>query len=652
MNEASSKYYNGIESGMLDAEWDAKLSELQKLENETGFSLPDSPTKKVGAPILDGIKKVKINIPMLSLDKCHSAEEIIKFANNEPVIASVKLDGLSVRIIYKDGKLFSANTRGTGIEGSDISEHIKYFDNVPTKIEQTGTYIIDGEAIISTSDFEKINQKLPENDRYANQRNLAAGSLGLLDMNIVKERHLKFIAWDVIEGEETNSLYSRLGRADKLGFETVDRSLGCATDDGNIMETINHMLGISEIKGYPCDGVVFKFDDVAYGKSLGKTSHHFNNGIAWKPARNIVKTKVKDVEWSMGKTGDLTPVLVVEPVLIDGTIVERCSLHNITIAKQLGVRNIGQTAYIYKANLIIPQLDHCDDDCREGCVISVPSVCPVCGGAAHIIKENDTEVLRCVNPDCPGKLLGRLKHFVSKNAINIDGISEATLQFLIDKGWVTNFIDLFNLSQYEQEWSSCEGFGKKSVSKILENIEKSKNTELWRFIYSLSISLIGKSASKIIEKAVSKQSIVPHEESPYLGFRECIQYGYNWKSIPDFGDKMAVSLQRYCDEHMQEIDELAGCFNFVYPKQTIGSAKNEKIANKIYVITGKLSHFKNRNELVNIIEKNGGKVSGSVSAKTSYLINNDINSTSGKNKKAKDLNIPIISEDDFLKFLS
>lgn len=651
LNKASEKYYNGIEeSDMSDAEWDCRLAELQKLENESGFSCSNSPTKRVGAPVLDKINKVKLDIPMLSLNKCHNAEEVIKFANGHPLIASAKLDGLSVRIIYKDRKLFSANTRGNGEEGSDISEHIKYFENVPLTIDKEGTYIIDGEAIIAESDFNKINNTLSDEEKYANSRNLAAGTLSLLDMNIVKQRHIKFIAWDVIEGDGCNSLFNRLCNVAYLGFESVPFGFVDKNNVDEIQLHIKKLYEIADVYGFPLDGVVFKLDDIEYGKSLGRTSHHFNNGIAWKPENNGAHTILRDIEWSLGKTGQITPVAIFDSVEIDGTMVERASLHNISICKNFEL-GIGDEIVVVKSNMIIPQVS--DNITRSG-FKDVPYQCPVCGKLTDIEKQNDSEVLICTNPYCKGKLLGRLKHFVSREAINIDGMSEATIQFLIDKGWVTKFADIFTLEKHKSEWMLCEGFGKKSVEKLLENIGKSRYTTLSRFLYGLSIPLCGKTACKTIASYFDDMASQNEEyyDNPFDCFMDPfinnVDYTY-WTKFTDFGEKMAHSISSYMSEHIQDVVVLASNFAFESAiSSTAQSAKNEKIAEKVFVITGSLEHFKNRDELVKVITDYGGRVSGSISAKTAYLINNDISSTSGKNKKAKELGIPIISEDEFV----
>lgn len=642
LNEASSKYYNGIESEMTDKEWDLKLCELQKLENETGFSLSNSPTQKVGYEVLSELEKVTHSHKMLSLDKTKSEEDLVKFAGNEDSLLMCKMDGLTVLLTYENGDLVQAETRGNGEVGEIITHNAKVFENIPLHIDYTGHLEIEGEAIITYEDFEKINSELPDNEKYKNPRNLVSGSVRLLDSGIAAQRHIKFIAWKI--PTEKDYMLAGFQDAKELGFEIVPYVL-IKGSEHHYNKYIEHLKDIASKKGYPIDGLVIAYNDIAYGESLGMTEHHPKHSLAFKFYDEEVSTTLKDIEWSMGKTGKLTPVAIFDEIELEGTTVSKASLHNISICKNLKL-GIGDEVTVYKANQIIPQLR---DNITKSNTFTIPDKCPICNRETKVIKENDTEVLICTNFNCKGKLLGKLKHFVSREAINIDGISEATLQFLIDKGWVTNFSDLFYLGEYKEEWSKYEGFGKKSISKILDNIEKSKNTELWRFIYSLSIPLIGKTASKAIEKEIINNTIVFYEEDPFLNFKLGFKVKYDWKCIPDFGDKMAISLSQYYNEHSQEIDELASYFNFINPIQKNKSNVNDKINNKIFAITGSLTHFSNRNELINKIEELGGKVSGSVSSKTNYLINNDKESSSSKNKKAKSYGIPIISEEDFLK---
>ena len=652
LNIASEAYYNTGQPIMSDAEFDGKLEELRQWEEETGIVLANSPTQNVGAIVLDNIKEVIHKTPMLSLEKCHSVEEIVKFANNHNLVASVKLDGLTVRLTYKDGNLIVAESRGNGTVGSDITEHIKQFINVPLHINKEGTYVIDGEALIRLDDFAEINK----NGVYKNSRNLAAGTLSSLDTSVVKDRRLSWYAWEVMEGSDINEFHKQLSEAANLGFEIVPNVLMSNVkkdnnlhDDNLAIDTCLHLIfNIADNNKLPQDGVVFKFDDVAYGKSLGNTSHHFRNGIAYKIFNDSVETELRDIEWSCGKTGILTPVAIFNTVDIEGSEVSRASLHNISVMEEIMDSPwVGQKVGVYKANLIIPairwaeQLDYDNQNSSNKQFLDIPSVCPICGASTEIIRDNESSVLHCTNENCKGRLLGKLTHTVSKNALNIDGLSESTIEKFINLGWLNSIKDIYHLSDHENEMKTLDGFGKKSVDKLLSSIEKSRNTNLEHFLYSLSIPMVGKSASKMIAEAVDYNFNTFMQQMTLTGAKY-------FKYIPGIGDTLINSLDDYFEKNCSNILKLSKEFAF----ETKSSNKSNDLLNgKTFVITGSLNHYSNRNELKEAIESNGGKVSGSISSKTSYLINNDINSTSSKNKKAKSLGIPIITEDDFEKML-
>ena len=640
LNEASDAYYNGKTPIMTDEQFDMRLDDLRQLEEETGFVFTNSPTQKVGYKVLTELKEITHSHPMLSLEKCHSAEEIIKFANNKELIASIKLDGLTVSIKYENGILVSAETRGDGYVGSDITEHIKHFKNVPLKINKEGVYVVDGEAIIRNEDFAEINK----DGEYKNSRNLASGTLSVLDTSLVAKRRLKFYAWDVIEGG-CNSLKDNLSETRTLGFDVVPHWSAVNLDPKKIQSTFDYIFDYAKEEGLPCDGIVFKFNDIEYGKSLGATSHHFKNGIAYKAKDELYETELVDIEWTMGKTGVLTPTAVFKPVEIDGTTVERASVHNISILTKLDL-HIGDTIEVFKANQIIPQVKrNISADKRmilgqTSDYIVTPSICPICGGNTEIKQDNDSKVLVCTNGNCKGKLLGKLTHFVSKNAMNIEGLSESTLEKFIDLGWLTSFEDIFHLSVNTVEMMKLDGFGEKSVRNLLASIRKSTNTTLDRFIYALSIPLIGRSASKTISK---------YFNGDFDRFcKECCLNRFDFTILDDFGDAMDESINNYIDENIAMIGNLAREMSFE-KSQTIF---NFNLKGLTFVITGSLEQFANRDEAKEKIEAAGGKVSGSVSAKTSYLVNNDITSTSGKNKKAKELNIPIITEKELIEMLN
>lgn len=651
LNEAAEAYYNTGNPIMSDSKYDALYDKLLEMEKETGIVLSNSPTHKVGAEVLTKLKKVKHNHQMLSLDKCHSEQEVFDFSNEQFVVAMIKLDGLTLSLKYEDGAFVSAETRGNGYEGSDVTEHVKHFTNVPMRINKAGTYIIDGEAIITYNDFNKINEKLPENERYKNPRNLASGSLSLLDMNIVRERNLCFIAWDVIEGASEESLYNNLNEAETLGFTTVpitcpmnprrnDELLGYELE--NIKVNNEVLIKCADMLEYPCDGVVWKFDDIVYGKSLGATSHHFRNGIAYKPKQEDVESVLLDIEWTMGKTGQLTPTAVFEPVELDGTIVERASLHNISIMRSLYSNRWykGLKLKVYKANQIIPQVRSVEDGEYNEKDLIVPYACPICHGLTCVVKDNDSEFLMCTNPECQGKLLGRLNHFVSKKAMDIDGLSEATLQKFIDLGWLTNLSDIYNMESHILELREMDGFGERSCAKLQEAIEKSKDVKLENFITALSIPGVGSSQAKELAKKFKTWDEFCFTE----------QMNYDFSQLDGFGEIANQKIHEWFSGmyYTDQVSQLARDMRFV---QNESWNLENKLNGMTFVITGTLEKFKNRDELVKIIEESGGKVAGSVSKKTSYLINNDTTSESSKNQKAKSLNVKIISEEEFMNLI-
>lgn len=645
LNEAAEAYYNTGNPIMSDEMYDMRLEDLRQMEEEIGFSFSNSPTHKVGAKVLTELNEVTHTSPMLSLDKCHNVNELLKFINNKETIASIKLDGLTCRLTYENGIFVRAETRGNGVVGSDITEHVKQFLNVPMKINKDNTYILDGEAIILDEDFAEINQ----NGEYKNSRNLASGTLSVLDTSLVAKRRMRFFGWNVVEGG-SNSLKENLAEAKLFGFDIVPHwfngNNSYALNPDNLQGNIDYVFEYARDNGYPHDGVVFKYNDVEYGKSLGQTSHHFRDGIAYKAKDEVHRTELIDIDWTMGKTGILTPTAIFQPVEIDGTIAERASVHNVSILTKLDL-HIGDTIEVVKANQIIPQVKrNVSSDERmalgkEPDYITYPSYCPVCGGLTKLETENSSTVLVCTNENCKGKLLGKLTHFVSKNAINIDGMSEATIEKFIELGWLTCFEDIYKLKSYASEMMELDGFGEKSVKKLLKSIEMSRDTTLDRFIYSLSIPLIGRSASKTIAK---------YFNGDFDHFcKECCLNKFDFTVLDDFGDAMNDSINDYIENNVVMIGNLAKEMYFEKP-QVVSSFNN--LAGKVFCITGGLNHFANRDEAKEKIEQAGGKVSGSVSAKTSYLVNNDTASTSGKNKKAKELNIPVISEEELIKMLN
>lgn len=642
LNLASEAYYNSGNPIMSDAEFDMRLEDLKQFEKETNFVLSNSPTINVGAKVLTELKETKHSHPMLSLDKIHSVDELIKFANNKELVASIKLDGLTCSLTYENGVLVKGETRGTGYVGSNITEHVKQFLNVPFRINRTGTYIIDGEAIITDEDFKEVNK----DGEYKNSRNLAAGTLSVLDTSLVAKRKLKFFAWDIIEGGTNNNLKDNLDEAGELGFDIVPHWIANNLDPKKLQGTLDYIFDYALEEGLPNDGIVFKFNDIEYGKSLGSTSHHFKNGIAYKRKDEVYETRLLDIEWTMGKTGILTPTAIFEPVEIDGTTVERASLHNVSVMYDLYPKSWhnGLVVSVYKANQIIPQISKVEPKIQCcGKRLDPPLICPICHKETEIKQDNNSKVLVCTNPNCKGKLLGKLTHFVSKNAMNIDGMSEATLEFLIERDWVKSFKDIYKLDYYREPWKDYDGFGNKSVDKLLDAIESSRKTTLDRFIYSLSIPLIGRSASKTIAKYFDYD----YDEfikswSKYCG------YNFDWTKLDDFGLNMNDSMSDFYLENHNEILELAKYLTFEKPHITSNS---NNLNGKTFCITGSLVYFSNRDEAKEKIENLGGKVSGSVSKKTDYLVCNDDKSTSSKMKKAKEFGVKIISEVELAEML-
>ena len=623
---------------------------VRDLEKKTGIVLSNSPTQTVGYEVKSELQKVRHSHPMLSLDKTKSTADLIKFAGIQDCILSCKLDGLTILLTYENGELTQAETRGNGEEGEIVTHNAKVFENIPLRINYTGHLEVEGEAIITYSDFEEINKTISDpSKKYKNPRNLVSGSVRQLDSSIAAKRHIKFIAWKVptdIDSEIlNNSVFLKLRYIRTLGFDIVPfyTYTNNSEDKENIGKMIEYLKLTANNVGYPIDGMVMTYDNIEYGNSLGQTGHHPKHSIAFKFYDEVSETVLKGVEWTIGKSGVLTPTAVFEPVEIDGTTVERASIHNVSILSQLELLP-GDTVTVYKANQIIPQVSEnlsAIERHSKGIhdYIGLPAYCPVCGGLTDIIQDNNSKILVCTNPNCKGKLLGKLTHFVSKNAMNIDGLSEATLEKFIDLEWLTCFADIYYLDVYMEDMEKLDGFGKRSTKKLLDSIEKSAYTTLDRFIYALCIPLIGRSASKTISNYFGGDFERFYKEG-------CLQ-SFDWTQLEDFGEAMSDSMDNYITNNFHEMRNLADNLDFMIPEIT----STNNLSGMTFVITGSLNHFKNREEAKTAIESNGGKVSGSVSAKTSYLVNNDINSNSGKNKKAKELGVKIITEEELVKML-
>ena len=642
LNEYRNAYYNESESIISDYEYDKLYDELEKLENETGLSFANSPTKTVGYEVKSELEKIKHSHPMLSLDKTKSVDDLRKFAGDKDCILSLKMDGLTCLLTYENGSLVQAETRGNGDIGELITHNANVFENIPLTIEYKGHFEIEGEAIIAYDDFNKINKSLPEDKKYKNPRNLVSGSVRQLDNRIAAQRHIKFVAWKVPTVIYSDSFLNRLKYAEKLGFEIVPLYTysGKSSDKENLPEMIESLKTKAHNYGYPIDGLVMTYNDIQYGESLGLTGHHPRHSVAYKFYDEEFETTLNNIEWTMGKSGCLTPTAVFEPVEIDGTIVERASLHNMSIFKDLEL-SYGDTITVFKANQIIPQVsDNLDRTLNNLCI--PPSTCPICGGNTEIIKDNDTEVLMCSNPNCKGKLLGKLSAFVSRNKMNIDGLSEETLSKFIARGWLTCFSDIYKLKDYYIHMINMSGFGRKSIDKLLDSIEKSKSVELNRFIAALSIPGVGDSTAKDISK---------HCAYDFDTFVMRLIDKYNWSVIDGIGEKTSQQINEWIDDSGNREDFRKLLQTIIPVNLNEVNSTDNTLAGKNFVITGDVIQFKNRKELQKFIESKGGKVTGSVTSKTNWLINNDVESTSSKNKKARELGIPIISEKEFLEMV-
>ena len=624
LNRLTELYDKGTPE-ISDKEWDDMYFELVALEHERGCILPNSPTQKVNYTVVNELTKVQHNHPMLSLDKTKDIEEIKSFVGRKDWIAMLKMDGLTCSLLYENGRLVRAETRGDGEVGEDITHNAMVVPSIPKRIPYTDRLVVDGEIICKLDDFKEFEGE------YKNSRNFASGSIRLLDSAECAKRKLTFVAWDVIGKPKSNSLWAVLAWLCDLSFTVVPllRSSYHSVEDTVCLKQI------AEDYRYPIDGLVFKLDDPIEYELMGRTDHHFCGGLAYKFYDELYETKLLDIEWTMGKTNTLTPTAIFQTVNIDGTDVSKASLHNISIIKKLGLTN-NCTVRVYKANQIIPQINSCLQDGHSA--IEIPNKCPVCGGETEVVTENASEVLVCNNPSCLGKLLGRLKFFVSKPAMNIDGLSEATLEFLISKGWVKSFRDIYHLVDYKGLLEKCSGFGKKSVDNMLKSIENSRDVKLENFICALSIDGVGKSASKTIADAF---------DGDFNAFYKALQNHYNWTGLSDIGEKTASNIDSYLAENEAEIVDLASEMNFIVPKKT--EVKENPFNGKTVCVTGKLNTF-TRDSINAKIAELGAKAAGSVSKNTDYLITNEA-SGSSKYKKAVELNVPIIDELTFLNML-
>ena len=633
LDQAAKTYYQEDREIMSNQEYDSLYNQLEQLEKETGTVLTNSPTVRVGYEAVNELPKEEHPSPMLSLDKTKDREVLRGFIGNHKCLLSWKLDGLTIVLTYENGELVKAVTRGNGIVGEVITNNARVFKNIPLRIPYKGQLVLRGEAIITYSEFERINETIGDADaKYKNPRNLCSGSVRQLNNEITAKRNVRFYAFALVSAQDvdfSNSREQQFIWLKKQGFEVVEYKVVTSESLDEAMDYFSKTIVNND---FPSDGLVVTYDDIAYGESLGSTAKFPRNSFAFKWADEMRETRLVDMEWSPSRTGLINPVAIFEPVELEGTTVSRASVHNISIVKELQL-GIGDTIKVYKANMIIPQI--AENLTRSGNLV-IPDKCPVCGREARIRKENDVETLYCMNPDCVAKRIKSFSLFTSRDAMNIDGLSEATLEKFIAMGFIHNFGDIFEIGKYKDQIVEMEGFGQKSFDNLMVSLEKAKETTLAKVIYSLGITGIGLANAKVICKYFDDDI----EKIRYAEEEEI-------SSIEGIGPVIAGSLADYFKsaENNQKLDHLLSHLHLVHEE----TSAEQVFAGKTFVITGSVEHFSNRSEAKEFIEARGGKVTGSVTKKTDYLINNDKTSASSKNKKAQELGIPILSEEDFLE---
>lgn len=628
LNHAAAVYYQGTDEIMSNYEYDRLYDELSSLEKETGIILAGSPTQRVGYEVLSELPKETHAAPMLSLDKTKSVDELAAWLNDQQGLLSWKMDGLTIVLTYENGKLHKAVTRGNGQVGEVITNNARTFTNIPLTVPYDGTLILRGEAVISYSEFHRLNETLSEEEQYKNPRNLCSGSVRQLNNEITAQRNVSFFAFALVQApgiDFHNSQQEKFLFLKEQGFDVVEYQK--VTSD-TLAAAVQSFADKIPHNDFPSDGLVLLMDDIAYGEGLGMTAKFPRNAMAFKWADETADTKLLEVEWSASRTGLINPVAVFEPVELEGTTVSRASVHNISIVRQLKL-GIGDTIQVYKANMIIPQIA---ENLTRSNNLVIPDTCPVCGGPSVIHHENDAEVLFCENPDCLAKKVKSLTLFVSRDAMNIEGLSEATIEKFLAKGMLHELADLYHLSDHRDTIIHMEGFGEKSYEKLITALEQSRRTTLPKFIYSLGIPNIGLSNAKMICSSF---------ENDLEQIRHCTLEQLT--AIDGVGEVIARSFVDYFASpvHNKIVDDLL-CEIHLDTSQPDNIVQD--LSGLIFVITGSLEHFENRSALKEKIENAGGKVTGSVTSKTSYLINNDITSSSSKNKKAKELGVPIIME--------
>ena len=636
LNKASRSYYQDAQEIMSNYEYDRLYDELQNLEKELGITLSNSPTVNVGYEVVSELPKERHESPMLSLDKTKEVEELKNFVGSQKVLMSWKMDGLTIVLTYRDGKLYKAVTRGNGEVGEVVTNNAKVFKNVPVQIAYRGELILRGEAVIGYHDFKKINEEIEDVDaKYKNPRNLCSGSVRQLNNQITAKRNVMFYAFTLVQADGVDFQNSRACQMEWLkaqGFTTVEYHM--VTRDTVEDEVAKFSSEISK-NDFPSDGLVLTYDDIAYGRSLGRTAKFPRDSYAFKWQDEIRETILREIEWSPSRTGLINPVAIFDPVELEGTTVSRASVHNISIMEELEL-GIGDKIEVYKANMIIPQI--AENLTRSG-VKDIPERCPVCQGETKIRQVGNAKALYCMNPECQAKHVKAFALFVSRDALNIEGLSEATLEKFISRGYIHTFADIFHLDRYKDEIQGMEGFGEKSYRKLIESVKKARTTTLPRVVYSLGIAGIGLANAKVICRElkydVEALLMVTEEEL---------------NEIQGVGEVLAKAFTGYFSDakHVENFRKLLE--ELTIPEET--STKKQIFEGVNFVITGSVTHFANRGEVKELIESLGGKVTGSVTSKTNYLINNDVTSTSSKNKKANELGIPIISEETFLELVN
>lgn len=634
LNKANKAYYQEANEIMTNFEYDKLYDELVGLEKETGMVLSNSPTVNVGYQVVSQLPKEQHNSPMLSLDKTKEVGALADFAGDRKCLLSWKMDGLTVVLTYENGELVKAVTRGNGLVGEVITNNAKTFKNIPISIPYKGRLTLRGEAIIKYSDFEQINREIEDADsKYKNPRNLCSGSVRQLNSQVTAERNVNFVAFALIDADDVdfgNSIEQQYKWMESQGFQVVEYRV---VTRNSMEDAVKYFAGKIQTYDYPSDGLVLMFDDIEYGLSLGTTAKFPRNGIAFKWEDEQAETTLKYIEWSPSRTGLINPVAVFEPVELEGTTVSRASVHNISIMEELELGS-GDKIKVYKANMIIPQIS---ENLTKSGIDDLPKECPVCGYATEVKAENGIKTLYCPNSQCPAKHVKLFTLFVSRNGMNIDGLSEETLEKFIDAGYIKEFADIFHLDRYYEEIVATPGFGQKSYDNLMDSVEKARNVELSALIYSLGIPNIGSANAKLICKAFNNNI----EKIRNASVEELIE-------IDGIGEIMAEKFCQYFadEDNIKKLDNLLKEVNIAEPEENTTPQNMDGLT---FVITGSVEHFANRNELKSYIEKHGGKVTGSVSAKTNYLINNDAMSASSKNKKAKQLGVEIVTEEVFLE---